>query len=517
MESEIKQLREAKTFEVVERKPGMKVINTMWVMTEKFKPDGSFDKVRPRLVLCGNQVDATNMEVFAPVASLESVRLVTAVATQNKWNIGDGDIKLAYPHANLKEPVYAQIPQGSRTTENKNMVWKVSKALYGHPASGKEWYDLFRSKLLERNLVPLASDPCIFVNENLIVTIYVDDMLIVEKCNGAREKLITSLEQDFELTGSEKIKNMLGVEMHQETEYTMMKQHAYIRNILQQFNMVDCKGQNTPSNYGQDMKKEGTRDTTFEYRKAIGCLLWLSRGTRPDIAQAVAKVARFVEYPTVEHVKAVKRIFRYLSATIDKEMRYYPKKEGIIAFVDADFGGCSETRKSTSGCWITYNNMPITWKSKLQSMVTLSTTEAEFIAAVECIKDMKWMKNVLMELDQMKESDVMTLLEDNQATISNLKHPSSRGRNKHLDLKFHYIVNQIQGDIIDIKYVESEKNIADLFTKALPQNVFKQHCDSMYRMGGCVEYSDHIEGKVEVQHQEIEGNYKNRCDAKSVQ
>ena len=499
MESEIQQLKDANTFELVKREKDMKIINTMWVMTEKFKADGSFDKVRPRLVLCGNQVDSTGMEVFAPVASLESVRLVTAIATQNKWNIGDGDIKLAYPHATLREPVYARIPQGSRTEANRDKVWKVTKALYGHPASGKEWYDLFRSKLMNRNLKPLLSDPCIFVNEDLIVTIYVDDMLIVEKRKGARIDLIKSLETEFELTGNTNIKNMLGVEMNQGHDYTMMKQDAYIRNILIKFKMEDCKGQPTPAAHGQDMNKEGNRDTTFEYRQAIGCLLWLSRGTRPDIAQAVAKVARFVEYPTTEHVKSVKRIFRYLASTIDLEMRYYPKNEGIIAYVDADFGGCTETRKSTTGFWITWNNMPIAWQSKLQSMVTLSTTEAEFVAAVECIKDMKWMKNVLMELDQMKKNDIMILLEDNQATISNLKHPSSRGRNKHLDLKFHYIVNQIEDNVIDIKYVTSENNIADIFTKALPLNVFKKHCTSMYRMGGCVEYTEyahHVEVEI---------------------
>jgi hypothetical protein len=335
-------------------------------------------------------------------------------------------------------------------------------------------------------------------------------MLIVEKKKGARKALMESLQEDFEMTGSEKIKNMLGVEMHQGSRYTMMTQKAYIRNILKDFNMENCKGQDTPSNYGQEMTKEGTRDLTFKYRKAIGCLLWLSRGTRPDIAQSVARVARFVENPTNEHVKAVKRIFRYLSATVNIEMRYYPKNEGIIAYVDADFGGCTETRKSTSGCWITYNNMPITWKSKLQSMVTLSTTEAEFIAAVECVKDMKWMKNVLMELGEMKKSDIMIMLEDNQATISNLKNPSSRGRNKHLDLKYHYIANQIESSMIEIHYIESEHNIADLFTKPLQRNTFQKHRESMYRMGGCDEYRPQVEGNGIDSSDEIEGKYEDQ-------
>ena len=263
-----------------------------------------------------------------------------------------------------------------------------------------------------------------------------------------------------------------------------MKQKGYIQNILSEFDMAEAKGQNIPMAHGTSLVYDGIPDTVFEYRKAVGCLLWLARGTRPDIAQAVSKVSRFVENPTTIHTTAVKRIFRYVKHTSDTQLVYQPSEAGIIAYVDADHAGCEDTRRSTSGHWVTWNDMPITWNSKRKGMVTLSTTESELVAAVECVKDMKWMKNVLIELEQMKQDDKMILYEDNQATITNLKNRTSKGRNKHIDIKYHYVCEQIENDIIDVIYIESEMNIADIFTKPLAYPAFKKHFESMFRTRG---------------------------------
>jgi hypothetical protein len=500
MDHEIEQLASKQTFTEVKQEPYMKVIGTQWIMASKYTADGKFDKVRPRIVLRGDQVDATNMEVFTPVASLETVRLGLALATKNGWKCGDGDIKLAYPNASLKEPVYARIPHGYRNENNKGKVWKVTKALYGHPASGKEWYDLFVKKLKERGLKPLLSDPCIFNSKNLMVIIYVDDMLIIEKKKGEMEKFKNSLEQEFEMTSHDKIENMLGLEIHQGVNETTLIQRGYIRNILQAFDMENCKGQHIPMAQGTTLVYDGKPDKNFEYRKAIGCLLWLTRGTRPDLAQAVSKVSRFVENPTTDHVASVKQIFKYVKQTMNTPLKYHPNEDGIIAYVDADYAGCTDTRRSTSGFWITWAGMAISWSSKLQTLVTLSTTEAELVAAVECIKEMKWLKNVLMELDEIRENDRMILYEDNQATIANLKKHSSHGRNKHVDIKYHYVCAQIHEEQLDVVYMESEKNIADIFTKPLARPAFQKHFESMFRMRGGVEIKNQFQNQVEVLH-----------------
>ena len=213
----------------------------------------------------------------------------------------------------------------------------------------------------------------------------------------------------------------------------------------------------------------------------------VTRGTRPDLAQAVSKVSRFVENPTTDHVASVKQIFKYVKQTMNTPLKYHPNEDGIIAYVDADYTGCTDTRRSTSGFWITWAGMAISWSSKLQTLVTLSTTEAELVAAVKCIKEMKWLKNVLMELDEIRENDRMILYEDNQATIANLKKHSSHGRNKHVDIKYHYVCAQIQEEQLDVVYMESEKNIADIFTKPLARPAFQKHFASMFRIRGGVE------------------------------
>ena len=255
-----------------------------------------------------------------------------------------------------------------------------------------------------------------------------------------------------------------------------LSQRQYIVDILDRFGMSDCKPVVTPMEPGLDLTRE-VEDMTAEeaaemkaipYLNAVGALLYLATNTRPDISYTVGVLARFNSSPRLAHWKAVKHLFRYLQGTKDKKLVYKPDdgQELFTSYVDADHGGDKRNGKSTGGYLIKFGSGAVSWSSKLQPLVALSTTEAEYIAAVEAGKEMIWMRQLLTEFG-VKVNEPSILRIDNQSAISVSKNPEHHGRMKHLDLRFYWLRDQVTLGVITPLFVPTEEMPADLLTKPL--------------------------------------------------
>ena len=211
------------------------------------------------------------------------------------------------------------------------------------------------------------------------------------------------------------------------------------------------------------------------YVSAVGALLYLAIATRPDIAHTVSVLCRFNHNPGMEHWKAVKHLMRYLKGTVDLKLSYSPSAsrsvEPFTTFTDADHGGDSDTAKSTSGYLLCIGTGAVSWSSKLQSMVALSTTEAEFIAAVEAGKEMFWMRNLLQELGYPVTSP-STFRIDNQSALSVAKNPEHHGRMKHMDMRYFWLRQAVEESKLTPVYIATEDQAADILTKSLPAPKF---------------------------------------------
>lgn len=248
----------------------------------------------------------------------------------------------------------------------------------------------------------------------------------------------------------------------------------YAERVLKRFNFENCHGISTPSDSNQPLHDFlESEPSNFAYRNLIGSLMYLAIGTRADIAHAVSVASRFLEKPTVVHERAAKRILRYIKKTLNFGIFYHQDKDEIKAYSDADFAGDTSTRKSTSGSVLFYGNNMVSWSSERQQSVSLSTTESEYIAGSQCVKELVWLKSLICEI--LNEPSIKTtLFMDNQSAIRLVKNPEFHKRTKHIDVKYHFIREKFEETFFDLIYIQTNDMIADVFTKALPAAKFNE-------------------------------------------
>ena len=274
---------------------------------------------------------------------------------------------------------------------------------------------------------------------------------------------------------------LLGVRVERDWEKgtISLSQRKYAEDMLETYEMADCKPVSTPMDPGLILTKSMGSSTPEEqaemrrrpYLPAIGSLMYMSTMTRPDISYAVGVLARFNSNPGLAHWKAVKHLFRYIKGTLDYKLTYgraEPGQELFLTYSDADHGGNKDNGRSTGGYVIMMGGAAVDWRSKLQPTVSLSTTEAEFVAASEASKSLKWMRNLLGELGHMVKGS-STLLMDNQSAVTVSKNPEHHSRMRHLDLKYFKLREDVESKLVSPVYVPTTEMLADIMTKALPR------------------------------------------------
>lgn len=277
----------------------------------------------------------------------------------------------------------------------------------------------------------------------------------------------------------------LEIKRNHESKELFTCQEGYISRLLEKMNMKDCKPYATPTDcssqlhLGQCPTGEGKKSMeNVPFREAVGGLMFAATVTRPDIMFSVSQVSRFLNNPGPEHWTAVKRIVKYLQGTRGKGIKYSANKLTLKVYSDADIAGDVDTRRSTTGYVSILASGPVTWTSRRQKCVARSTTEAEYVAASDAATEITWLRTFLLEHGVNMEQP-RPLFVDNQSALQLMRNNEHHRRTKHIDIKFHYILEKISGGSILVSYVESENQLADMFTKALSKEKFLSNCEAL--------------------------------------
>lgn len=480
------------TWTLVPRPDDRKMIDSKWIFKIIQDPSGKIIRFKARLCARGFQQQSgiDYEETFAPVARYDSLRVLLALATHRDLDMLQFDVRTSFLHGELKETIYMEAPEGLEQFKNQsNTVCKLNKSLYGLKQSSRCWNLKFISFLKTFNFVENKADKCIhraIINGNVVyLAFFVDDGLILSDSINSIKLILDGLSKAFEISvGNASLFVGMQIVRDRTNKSMFIHQTAYLTRILKKFNMLDAKPVSIPADPHSVLtedKTESYESCNVPYREAIGSLMFLSLVTRPDIAYAVNVASKHVNKHNNNHWQAVKRIFRYLLNTVGCGLSFESQNKGeaLVGYSDADFAGDIDTRRSTTGYMFSVGNMPVTWCSQRQKLVTLSTTESEYVAAATAAKEVAWLRKLLKDLDCPVDQPTK-LLVDNQSTIKLIRNPEFHKRTKHIDIKFHFIREKVENDELDVAYVCSEYQLADLLTKALPRNRFYNIKSKLY-------------------------------------
>ncbi|KAI5337174.1 hypothetical protein L3X38_016443 [Prunus dulcis] len=423
MREELQALDENCTWSIVKLPHGKKAVGCKWVYKTKFKSDGSLERHKARLVAKGftQTFGVDYKETFAPVAKMNTVRVLLSVAVNNDWSLFQMDVKNAFLHGELEEEVYMSLPPGHPQEKQEGMVCKLHKAIYGLKQSPRAWYAKLSSVLESVKFQRSFADSSLFVKDEngskLIVLIYVDDIIITGSNLAEITKLKLFLHQKFAIKDLGSLKYFLGIEIAASRKGLFLNQRKYVLDLLKETRMMETKPIANPIDVKKKLGLDGEllSDVGY-YQRLVGKLIYLTI-TRPDIAYAVSLVSQHMHAPRTTHLQAVKRILRHLKGSPSRGILM--KKNGntiIIGYSDADWAGCTVDRKSTTGyCTFVGGNL-VTWKSKKQNVIARSSAEAEYRAMASLTCELIWLRSLLNDLG-FTDPEPMTLFCDNQAAI----------------------------------------------------------------------------------------------------
>jgi hypothetical protein len=463
-------------YDVVPRPENRKVLGSKWVLRIKRGPDGAIQKYKARVVAQGfTQIEGVDYdETFAPVAKLASLRAVLALATELNWEIHQMDVKAAYLNGALEEDIFMAPPPGFDIPEG--MVLKLKKAVYGTKQGGRVWYKNVKAELEEMGYERTESDHGVFVRFRdgvvSIILLYVDDFTMVCKDIKAIEGDKEALMEAYDMTDLGEIAYILGIHVKRDREAGRLElsQQKYIEDILERFGKKDSRPVNTPALANEHLHKLTSPEIDAKsYQRAIGAIMYPMLGTRPDLAYAIGVLGRHAANPGEEHQRALDRVFRYLEGTKDWRLVYQRGMHDDLTlggFVDADWANELSDRSSTSGYVYNLAGGAISWSSKKQTSIALSSTEAEYIAGAHAAKEVVWLRRLLTELG-LSLNGPTTLLMDNQSAMKIAKNPQFHDRTKHIEVRYHYLRRKVEDEEIELEYVPTGEQVADIMTKGL--------------------------------------------------
>lgn len=466
---ELKSHETMKTWTAVDKESDMKLIDSKWIFRTK---ENGIKKAR--LVARGCQIkkETDFGENYTPVARISTVRTALVHAVNKSYSIKQFDVPTAYLNGNLEKDVYMKPPDGVELEKNK--VLKLNRGLYGLRESGKCWNKRFNDFLEAKGFERSRNDFCLYMNEEkqLWLVLYVDDILLI----GTEEniELVTKeLKNEFKTKDLGVVNSFLGMEIERNEDILKIRQTKQIDKMLEKFNMTESNTCKTPMAKG--FQVEGEVVTNVPYRQLIGGLMYIATTTRPDISYTTSFLSQYLEKPTHNLWVQAKRVLRYLKGTKTHGL-VYQKHDGpdtIETYSDADWAGDKKDRKSISGSVTFYNNNIVSWFSRKQNCVALSTAEAEYVAAAVSACDLLNIKGLCKDFNLRDSAETKYVLYmDNKSAIEMTKTFENSKRAKHIDIRLHFIKDLIEKKEFKIEYVSSQNNLADIFTKSLSKEVF---------------------------------------------
>lgn len=472
-------LQKNQTWKLVNKPKGEKIIDLKWVFTNK--SDG---RKKARLVARGFQQEKILEDIYSPVAKTQTLKILLAYCCQFGLIIEQMDVETAFLNGKVKSEVYVKQPPGFE--DGTDRVCKLLKALYGLRESPRDWYECFDKYMRELGFKKSKNDYCLYIliikNETIFVILFVDDLLICGKNKRKIDEIKKALSKRFCMKDLGKVDRYLGIKINYNCNKGIMTldQSEYIESLAIKYNLENAKLYRTPMEQNLCIEPAQSVSDDIKYRNLIGALLYISTSTRPDISYSVNYLSRFQNCYGETHYKYALRILKYLYLTKNLKLTYKrnSKDEILDCFVDADWAGDKVDRKSTTGYIIRLFGNVIYWKTRKQGSVTKSSTAAEYVALSESVSEVKFMKNILSDLN-VKTDKPVNIYEDNSGAIAIAKYGNLTKNSKYIEVHYHFVNESYENGIIDIVKIETELNLADVLTKALGRVKFENFRTSL--------------------------------------
>ncbi|KAJ9525163.1 hypothetical protein QJQ45_020718 [Haematococcus lacustris] len=477
MNAELASLHANQTWCLEERPANARVLPTKWVLKVKRDAAGNIEKLKARLVAKGfyQQSGVDVGDVYAPVSKHTTLRTLLAKAAAENMEIHQLDFETAFLNGQLQpgEVIYVQQPEGFEEG-SINTVCRLQKALYGLRQAPRAWHARLSEELLSMGFKASEADPALFTLQlstgMVYLLVYVDDCLLCTQQGDTAGLAYVKkqLSSAFKLKDLGEARWFLGMQLTRDRAEGTIKldQHKFVQELVTAYSKSAAHSKPLPMAPAVKLVREGEAlDTTLHHYSAlVGSLLYLTCCTRPDIAFAVGALARHMSAPTKQHWSAACSVLCYLKGTADQGL-LFGGVSGLQGYSDADYAGDKDTARSTTGYLFTLNGGAISWSSRLQPTVAMSTAEAEYMAASSAAKEALWLRKLMRDLQL--DASCVHLGCDNQAAIQLLHNPMATSRAKHIDVHHHFVRERISRGEVAFHYCHTSSMLADILTKPL--------------------------------------------------
>jgi hypothetical protein len=418
-------------------------------------------------------------ETFSPVVKSAAVRTVLSIVVSRDWTIQQLDVKNAFLHGTLTETVYCSQPTGFADPAHPDLVCRLKKSLYGLKQAPHAWYSRFTSFLLSQGFVKDKFDTSLFVfrrgSDTVYLLLYIDDIILTASSTELLRRTISALQREFAMKDLGPLHHFLGITVERRPDKLFLHQRTYMLDILKRAVMTDCKPCSTPV----DLKVKLPADSgppvqdPSQFQSIAEALQYLTF-TRPDIAYVVQQVCLHMHDPRESHLTAMKRILRYLRGTPDYGLLLRRScSTDLVVYTGADWAGCPDTRRSTSGYAVFLEDNLVSWSAKRQTIISRSSVEAEYHTVANGVAKATWLRQLLLKL-QSPLSRYTLVYCDNISVVYLSNNSVQHQRIKHVEIDLHFVREKVAIDQVCVLHVPTTSQFADVFTKGLPSSVFEE-------------------------------------------
>jgi len=460
---------------------------------------GEAYRFKARMIVRGFEMEkgVDYVDNFSPTPGLAVARLMMSLAVANDMELHKIDIEQAFLQADkLDEGVngryFINPPPGSPEAGNKNIVYEVLRPLYGSPSSPRALHKTMDAYFKSEGFDTIGFEESVWVrpaggkySEDIYVSAHVDDCLLSCKSLTVMAKFKAHMLERFIGTDEGEVTEYLGCELVRDRKARtgQLIQAGYAERVLRVFNMWDCNPVATPMDPNVRLSKLDCPEVVDpllhrKYRSIVGCLSYLVNMTRPDLAFSFSQLSKFLQYPGEAHLAAAYRVLAYVKGTLHQGLSWHDPGAGsrnkLSGWVDSDFASDIDTRKSMTGYLMVLNGGPISWKASRQGGVTLSSSEAEFVAASQAGQEVLYLRALLKGFAYLQHGPT-EIWEDNASCILMSENPTNRERSRHVDVRVHFLRDMVRDGSVKLIKCAGTQNVADALTKSLPRPAFHKH------------------------------------------
>lgn len=451
-----------------------------WIFWHKFHANGSLARHKARWVVRGfSQREGVDYdETFSPVVKPATIRSVLSIAASRAWPIHQLDVKNAFLHGHLEETVYCQQPPGFIDPGAPDHICRLQKSLYGLKQAPRAWYQRFATFVRKLGFVASTSDTSLFILREgtrlAYLLLYVDDIVLTASSSALLQRIMTQLSSEFAMTDLGALHHFLGIAVTRSSDGLFLSQRQYAVELLQRAGMAECHPTSTPvDTHAKLSATDGdllSEKDASEYRSLAGALQYLTL-TRLIWHMLFSRCASSCTPHASLTVRSSSASYAGLNigtGPVDK----------LTAYSDADWAGCPDSRRSTSGFCVYLGDTLVSWSSKRQTTVSRSSAEAEYRAVAHVVAECCWLRQLLQELHIHLPSATVVFC-DNVSAVYMTTNPVHHKQTKHIEIDIHFVREKVALGEIRVLHVPSSHQFADIMTKGLPTALFREFRSSL--------------------------------------